>query len=796
MNSPRITFIIVLFSYSSYAQIELKGIVKDSSNVAIEFANVVLTNEKNEIVKGVITDEKGEFSLSAKKGTYKLSISFLGYKDWVKKVTLDDSFDFGIVILEESQNNLDEVVVAGRKKIIERKGDRIIFNVQNSILANGISGIDLLKNVPRIDPTSEGLRIIGKSNVQVLINGKILNIDGVDLKNYLNSLRSDNIEKIEVITSPSSKYDASGNSGLINILLKKKSVLGFDGSITSSYIQRTKPTNNQSLNLSYSNKKLIIGYNVFLGKENRVSEKNNEYFFLNETRSSSENSKRNNEGLSNTFNLDYKLTKNSNFGFYLNFNKWNNDVDYLSTVKFIENNTTSKAQVLSSIIDGKYNFVSVSPYYDIKLDSIGKVIKLRYNFIKSETDNSSNLSSENYMGSFQTLEETSSSRNDIENDFTVNSVGVDVELPLKSMKIEFGAKYLKFDADNNVHFFNTSSGIDVIDSDLTNNFRYHEQIIATYFSGNKSFGEKVYTSVGLRFESTEVNGNLISHDAFFINNYNNLFPNIFISYDPNDNHSYSLSYNRRIFRPTLTDLNPFRVYQDEFNYSVGNPNLMPRLSDNVEIGYTYKGELSIAMYVSRTSDNIAIITTPSNDNQTIITQPLNALTTYDFGSDISCYWKINNNLRSFNSFNLTYQKSTSSDANLPDDDLKGLNASISSNTTYVFNSEKDHKFFLNAFYAFPGVEEAYVSKNIFFLKLGANLNFLNKKININCYIGDLFNTTIARNTVNFQTFLFKNRIFNDNRQFNISLTYKFGNNKSKKARDINFSEKDRLKKEQ
>ena len=193
---------VLLFTYSTYAQIELRGTVKDSSNVAIEFANVVLTNQKNEIVKGTITNEYGIFSITVKEGRYKLSISFLGYKDWLKEISIDDGYDFGVVILEESKNNLDEVVIKGEKRIIEKKVDRLIFNVSKSISIDGGNAIDALKYTPLLQVNDGELSLIGKSGLGVMVDNRIIKLSGDDLTDFLQSLPSENIDRIEVITNP------------------------------------------------------------------------------------------------------------------------------------------------------------------------------------------------------------------------------------------------------------------------------------------------------------------------------------------------------------------------------------------------------------------------------------------------------------------------------------------------------------------------------------------------------------------------------------------------------------------
>lgn len=787
---------LMLGCFSVFAQdYTVKGIVKDSTQV-IAFANVILTDSNGEMKTGTITEEDGSFNLTTQQGTYTVTVSFLGYQTWKQTISVDQNLDLGIISLNSQDNELGEVVVTAEKPLIERKADRLVFNVRSSVFANGVSADELLKNVPRIDPTSDGLSIIGKSSVQIMINERLLNLSGDDLKNYLKSLRSENIEKIEVITNPSAKYDAAGNSGLINIKLKKNSKLGFDGYITSTYTQRTKPSLGQSLKLNYSTEKLILEYNIYYGNDTRNIIHENEYIFENDTRISDEDTERQNKGLSNSFNMDYKVSTNSNLGFYFNYNDWDNDLIYTSKVKYRDNdNNIYRTQSLPSQLYGDYKNLSISPYYDIQLDTVGSKLKLNYNYVSNKTDSKNSLVAETFSGDFETMEDRSTSQNNVVNDFKINSLNIDFEFPWDSYKLDTGFKFSQFDTDNDISFYDTTSGTPVLDTVISNRFLYEERIYAGYINVNKKFSENFHASIGLRYENTSVEGNSITQQERFTNDYDNFFPSLSLSYDPSERNSFYLSYNKRILRPTLFDVNPFRVYQDAFNFSVGNPNLLPSITDNVELGYVYNGNLSLALFSSKIKDNTAYVTTVNN-NQIIVTQPLNILTTYDTGIDLSYNWKILPRLNSFNSFNLTYQKSKSSNISFPDENLKGFNSIIASYNTLSLNEDRSNKVFVNAYYAFSGVEGIYQSKNVFMLRLGTSLSFLNRNLNINIYATDVFNTTIARNTIDFNEFILKNRIFNDNRSLSISATYKFGNNKSKQSnRDIDSSETDRINKD-
>ena len=635
---------LIILSNNGFSQ-SITGKIVDIENKPIEFVEVI-AYENNKPIISELSNVEGYFNLYInRKGTFKIIIRQLGNLFYEKNIEINNhNIDFGVISFDNSKQ-LNEVVITVKKKLIEKKSDRLIYNVQNSVFSNGVSGDELLKNIPRIDPTSDGLKIIGKSNVQVMINDKIMNISGDDLKNYLKTLRSENIEKIEVITNPSARYDASGNSGLINIKLKKKTNLGFDGNISSTFIQRTKPSINNSLNLNYSTEKLILNYNIFYGNENRQSNYKNDYFFTNETRKSIENTERINKGLSHNFNLDYEILKGSNLGFYFNYGDWNNDSNRDSNVRFYDNlNTIYRSQNLPALTKSNYKGISFSPYFDVKIDTLGSKLKLYYNYNNNKRYTSSLFNSENYNGNFINLISSNQNKNNIDNNFIINAFGTDIETTIFNSKIEIGAKYTNFKNDNDLKFYDSTSGSDILDSNISNFFRYEENLFATYLNFSRNLNEKIYLTAGIRYEYTNVEGKLVTQNTTNKNNYGNLFPNISVSYDPNDNNSYSLSYNKRISRPSLYDLNPFRIYRDANNFEVGNPNLLPNITDNIELGYVYKGNLSFTFYGSKISNNWAYIVNSENNNNIIITQPKNVLTTYDMGSEIAYNWKISNTI--------------------------------------------------------------------------------------------------------------------------------------------------------
>ena len=785
-------FWLCLLPFYSFAQFRISGRIINQKGEPLEFVEVILFEKDSIPLKSELSDANGFFSISQNEGSYKIQIRQIGEVLEIINISLEKDYNLGDIQVENLKS-LKEVVIVSPKDLIERRADKLIYNVENSAFSTGVSAQELLKNVPRIDPSSEQLKIIGKSNVRVMVNDRLMNLSGRDLENYLKTLRSENISKVEVITNPSSKYDAAGNGGLINIILKKKSNLGFDGTLSGAYTQRTKPTFAQSARLNYSNDKLILGYNLYLLQEKRFSILDVDYFYPNLNRSSEDETENTNTGVSNNFNLDYAISKRSNLGLHTSFSFWDFRSDYSSEVKFIEQDEIIRTQRLPSLGNTDNEYVAVSPYYDITLDSLGTKLKFNYNYLLSKNQNNRTLESFTYSNNFGMLEDQSSGVNNFSTDYEVNTVNVDLELPFENFTVELGAKYSHFNTNTDIKYFDDTSGIPILDDNLSNEFVYKEQIIAGFATLEKIWKDIIYLELGMRYENTQTDGNSITLNDRFQNQFNNFFPSVYLSYDPHENHSLSVSYNRRIDRPSISDVNPFRTFEDFFNFSEGNERIFPSITQNLELGYVYKGNLSFSTFYSIINDNIDFVTLSSPDDLFIVTRPENFLTTQNFGVDLSYNLKIGKFFNSYNNFNLYHQSSTSSLPEISDENLQGLNAMISSNNTFILNKEKGYRFFINYFYAFASVENIYQSKALSGLSLGANLSFFAKKLYLRLALRDIFNTTISRNTVDYQDFIFRNRIFNDIRNFNVSLTYRFGNRKSKKSnRDIDDSEEYRI----
>ncbi len=791
-----ISTILLLINSFSFSQ-TFYGTVKDNQGEPIAYANVIALNTNNELITGVITDEDGKFELIVNsKVPFNIVISFIGYDDWEKEVLEINNTDLDVIILQESKNELDEVLIIGKKPVIQRKAGKLVFNLKNSVAANGFNGKEALKFAPKIDPTNEGIKMIGKSSLTVMVNDRLLNLDAQSLDSYLKSLRSENIDRIEIITNPPARYDASGNSGIVNIILKKNINSEFDGSVTSNYVQRSYSGAMPSAYLNHSTEKILVSVNLFADSETKKLESSNTFAYPLQQRKSETGTKQQIKGLSGGLNFEYKFNNNHKAGIILNSNVWKTEdkLQNITIFKPFETQIVDSTLIASSNNINKYNYLSASLYYDIKLDSIGSILQFNYNHLDKSNNDDRLLFLSAYEGGNQTdILRTNSALNFSEADYRVNSLNIDLELPIKDAKLGFGGKLTFLKNNSDIQYFNTTSGTPILDSNQSNVFAYDEDVYALYSSYQKPVGEEFYIILGLRYEYTQTKGNSITNGIVNKNTFNNLFPSLTVTYDPSDRHSFSMGYSKRIDRPSFSDINPFRSYTDFFSYDEGNPLLTPSITHNIDFSYIFDNNLEVTIYHTILKDAIDFITLTSEDTNAVISRPQNFYDQYTYGLDIYYNWSPTKWFNSNNGFSAYYNNSESKIPTITLANLSGSGYYISTRNTFTLNKEKGNTVYINFFQNFPETKGFLKTFNRANLQIGGKFSFIQKRLTLNISISDVFRQNRNRNREVYQNYTFNSKLYNDIRKLDLSLTYTFGNNKSKSSRrKIDDSDKNRL----
>lgn len=684
---------------------------------------------------------------------------------------------------KDSLKNIEQVNILIKKKLLERKADRMIFNVEASIASQGMDGTETLANVPmiKVDESLGIVSIVGKSSVNVMINGRMLNLSGQALLNYLKSIRSENITKIEVITTPPAKYEAQGNSGLINIILKKNPNLGFSGNLATNLIQRTFSGFGTTGMLNYQTEKFSSSLKlVYYDSAKRTSEN---YSIIGATQNYSNSIRRDmwNE-LTPSINMSYKISKNSEAGFEYIFAHQRSGMDIVNTTRNISPDLIEEKLLTNTFHREKDPTHTLSAYYDLKLDSLGKKLSVMGNFYKNNSDTEVNFStrklSDNTVQEVKTLSLVAPQ---------IFSVQADLELPLSFGTVETGLKFNQFKNNSDLKYFNLTDNGYVPDENRANLFGYKEENYAAYFSYAKNFGEHWETKAGLRYENTAAESHTPSNGSGNSYRYGQWFPSAYVSYKK-DKNIFSLSYSRRINRPGMSNLNPFRWYSNPYSYSSGNPLLTPSYINNLELAYTFNNRLTASIYYLKTKNAFGQVSFQEGLSQ--ISTYLNYYNNHSSGLNISYT----------DTFFKCWESSVSANAAYQDSDMFGINAqnqkgisvSYSVNNTVTLNKNKTAAFFLNYEQNLPYRNVNYYFQNFSNLSSGFKISLMEKQLQINATVTNIF-AQCSRGSIYFADSVQHMNNYWDGRSFRLSVNYTFGGQKKKiQKKAIKFEEKERV----
>lgn len=678
---------------------------------------------------------------------------------------------------------IESVTIEGKKKLLlERKADRLIFNVEASVASQGMDGAETLANVPmlKVDENLGNISITGKSSVNVMVNGRMLNLSGTNLVNYLKTIRSENIAKIEVITTPPAKYGAQGNSGLINIVLKKNPNLGWSGSVNIGLNQRTYSGGNSTGTLNYQTEKLSLSLKTSYADGAKRSEEN--YSILGASQNYSRSVRKDMwKELTPNLNLSYKLNKNSEIGMEYIFSHQKSGMDIVNETRNVDADLSVENLLTKTFHREKAPTHTLSAYYDLKLDSLGKKLSFTGNFFKNNSDTDVN---------FSTLKLSDNSIQYVNTKSIVEpqvfSLQGDLELPFSFGTIETGLKFNQFKNATDLQYFNIINNQYIPDLQRANLFEYKEENYAAYFSYAKSFGEHWETKAGLRYENTQAQSFTPSTNLENKYNYGQWFPSAFVSYKK-DKNVFSLSYSRRINRPSMSNLNPFRWYENPYSYSSGNPLLTPSYINNLELGYTYNSKFSASINYLKLKNGFG---------QVALIDGLSQIGTY-----LNYY---NNNFYGFNasytdklfkfwetSLSLNGSLTDSKVFNIEAEVQNGYSVSYSINNTFTINKNKTVLFFLNYSQDLPYKNVNFYFHNFSNLTSGIKVSLMEKQLQINATVTNIF----AQKYRGDMYFKDNSQHFNnywDGRSFRLNVNYTLGNNKKKRStKSISFEEKDR-----
>jgi hypothetical protein len=695
---------------------------------------------------------------------------------------------------------LQEVFVQGKKKLYEQKVDRLVFNVENSINASNGDAIDVLKITPSVKVGNDDqISLVGKQGVRVMINGRLLNITGEDLVNYLKTIQSKDIEKVEVITAPGAQYDAEGNSGLINIKLKGVRQDNFSGSVNGTYSQAVYASGRGGVNLNYKKDKWTVATNLNYTdnlnyNESSLAQKNldNDDYVNTDI-----NQKVNYKNLSTGLNLDYDFNKKNSIGmkYWGSFSKANINVPTETsygeiTKEEIKTQKGTIEQFLSVPI--KQNSHSLNLHYIKELNDNGGKITTDWDYFSYFNNKEQNSTSMEFDENHAPVPSTNDNPNPYDNksnglqNIHVYTGKVDVEMPLDFAKLAYGGKISFIHNVSDNQFYNVTDGNAELDKPKSNVFTYNENTQALYFNISKSI-KKFDIQLGYRAEFTQRNGESVSQGMATNPNfqpYFKSFPSVFITYKASEIHVFNFSYNKRISRPSYWNLDPFTFYTKTLVQG-GNPSLLPAFTNNISFKHTYKSKFTTEISAYKTTDQFGQISRPDTENQLTIIKQDNF---YDrYGINLSetftikpkTYWESSNQVRAYYGKSKMYHSLLQEKYGVDIDDIDGFGGNFSTNNTFTLNEAKTFTFLVNFNQELFGTDGYSYDKPNANLSLGLRYLAFNKKLDFNLKGNDVFNQGI------YKSYSTVNNIREDvtwrsfGRSIALTVRYNFGSDKVK-----------------
>jgi len=768
-----ISIISLLFSGILFSQ-TITGKVVDKTDV-IPFANVILKDATHNTIAGTTTTDQGTFELKAIAGNYTLEISYLGFKTWKKEIFHAKNTNLETIILEENAQALNEVVVKTEKRVIERKIDRLVFNVEKSIAAVGGNGLDVLRITPGIQLQNNTLSILGKGESQVMINGRLSPLAGDDLIAFLSGFSANDITKIEVITNPPAKYDAAGNGGLINIILKKGVQDSWKNATTLSYNQNKYNFTTLTNNFFYNKDKISFSGSVNATKGGEQNLEGLQIYYPTNFWDIDIQGRTQKDQLSGRFLIDYAITNKTTFGLQYLGNTTQPDINATSMFDIFDTNNNLERSLLTTS-DNKNDKKNHSVNFHIitQLDSLGRSISFDADYFTFNSDRTINFSTEAFDNLGASKGVNSSALNEATQQIENISAKIDVEYPLKKVNLSYGVKASFTNTNSGVLFFDTFSGTAVLDVSQSNDFEYEENVLAAYFSGNTNLSDQLQMQFGLRFEDTKTNGFNVNLNQENSNNYSKFFPSLYFSYAKNEDNNFNFSYGKRINRPNFRNLNPFRFYINDNSYSEGNPFLQPSFSDSFKFSHLYKNNFSSSVSLDVITNGFGVFfnTDVANQNQ-IITQE-NYFKKFIYRWEESFSYNKISWFKSQNSINLLgYITELTQNNNAEVND--GIQFYVESNNTFILS--ENTKFQANVWYSSFHNDGLFSVGEMFHLSFGMQHNFKNN-IKLAMLFSDVLDTGSLRDYNSTVSGIDQSYFQNaSSRNFRISLSYNFGNKK-------------------
>ncbi len=802
-----VTFLLFTFTLFSQNKITVSGkIVEKTTNEPLEYATVILQNaSKTDEISGGITDENGNFKIDVKPGTYNVRFEYISFKTVSQpNKVINANTNFGTIALTESADELDEIVVIAEKSTVEFKLDKKIYNVGKDMMVKGGNASDVLNNVPSVTVDAEGtVSLRGNEDVRILIDGKPSGLAGINISDALRMLPADAVEKVEVVTNPSARYEAEGGGGIINIILRKGKNEGFNGVINAN---TGYPDNHGvTATINYKTKK----YNIFTTQGTSHRRSPGFYKFDSEFL--------NNLNQPTGYSYEYRdiERKNKNYNGIVGFEYFISDkTTFTNTLTYSKSNEITDENVSFTDLDANANLIQ-NRYRNNDSDNDGTNFELAANIthlidgydhkinfdasISSNSDETDTFTTINGLNYQQVFNPQDVKRSVLIFDY--------INQKKENFSYEMGYRGNFNKNTNDFEVQNYDNNQWNIDYNFTNIFKYNEYVNAFYAQAGTKWN-KLSILGGIRWEDSNILVAEILSNQSERKKYNNFFPSLFFNYEATEKSSFALNYSRRIRRPRGRMLNPFSNISSNVNIFRGNPDLDPSMTHAIDLSFLYKRDkltVSSSTYLNYTEDSFNMIRRESGiineeGNQIFYTGPVNIGTEKRFGFEVTTNYspykwlRFNYNFNLFNVetngiFNYVDANNISKSINL---DNKANSWSTRLNSRVVL--PKNIEWQTNISYNGPQNNAQGKSYGIASANLSLSKDILKEKGTLALNVSDLFNSRKRIYDANIPGVLNSySEILWRERQITLSFTYRFNRNKNdrdKQRREDNTGEGD------
>lgn len=744
-------------------------------------------------LKVAVSDQQGKFTFdNIEAAQYFLQISAVGHEKSFSKVFAVEAGATAVeiepVVLTARSQDLKAVTVAATKSLIEQKIDRMVVNVEAFVSNAGTNALEVLEKTPGVQVDKDGnISLKGKQGVIVMLDGRPAYLSGAELANLLKGMQASQLEQIEVMTNPPAKYDAAGNSGIINIKTKKNKQKGFNGNVSAGFSQGFYPKTNESLSLNYRNGKVNLFSNYSFVLNQNFQELDiyrrykNDDGSINAIFTQESLMKRKFIGNNLKLGMDYYLTKKTTLGIVLGgfYNPETTDGTNTMFLKDASSHVDSLVYATSDI-DETWKNMSANFYVRHVFDSTGRELSADLDYITYKAS-----STQRFVNTTLTPEWVKKNEEQLLGDLPVNidiySAKADYIHPLgKTAKLELGWKSSYVSTDNKAQYYNGQPGNWSPDYGKTFYFDYEENINAAYISFNKQISEKWGVQAGLRYENTNMkgltHGNPTKLDSSFDRSYNSWFPTVFVSYKLHKDHTLSANFGRRIDRPAYQDLNPFLFFLDKYTYGAGNPYMKPQYTNNFELSHLFKGFLTTTLNYSITTDVFSETfdqeKKPNGEyGYATIQRNGNIGRRENGGISVNAQIKATNWFTAMLYTNYNYSRYEGVLYGEPIDVSAG-NLLVSINNQLKF--KKGWSAELSGWYRTKGVEGQIIIEPFGALTAGISKQVLKGNGTVKLNIRDIFYTQWVEGDINFKSTEAHFKNYRDTRVANITFTWRFG----------------------